>query len=273
MGSSSQANWECGAFAGLLQAVLFNPWDRALYLSSFHKRPFLMTQNFVRPYEGFHQAIVQRVVSVGLYFPLVDVATSILQRTNISKHFDSHTSSFVAGTIAGSVNAVILNPLSIMKYQSWGTNHQGRIISAAKHIFQEAGLKGFMHGAKATICRDMIWGGVYNLLRSEVFPNIHFQLQNKDQQLHWAFFSNTIAALIATIIASPLNYVRNVHYGTHVSKKKSIRDALNVLWTESKSAPSRLNYFRKRFVIGWGTLRVGFGMGFASQVYDFCSKK
>ena len=98
-----------------LQAGLFNPWDRALYLSVKHSRPFLSGENFQRPYQGFwqvrppthtthdvyqliffpstppimsgtysnrprlpphlplQQAILQRTLFTGLYFPLDDV--------------------------------------------------------------------------------------------------------------------------------------------------------------------------------------------------------
>ena len=60
----------CGLTAGGIQAALFNPWDRALYLSVIHKRKFLCAANFASPYQGFGQSMVLRMVSSGLYFPL-----------------------------------------------------------------------------------------------------------------------------------------------------------------------------------------------------------
>ena len=67
-----------GLVSGTASAVLFNPWDRALYLSVVHKRRFLSLSNWKQPFQGFHQAAVQRVLSGGLYFQrLVDGGINI----------------------------------------------------------------------------------------------------------------------------------------------------------------------------------------------------
>ena len=42
----------CGFTSGLLQAAVFNPWDRALYLSVLHHRRFLHHDNFQEPMRG-----------------------------------------------------------------------------------------------------------------------------------------------------------------------------------------------------------------------------
>ncbi|EWM23565.1 hypothetical protein Naga_101424g1 [Nannochloropsis gaditana] len=47
--------FNCGLIGGVTQAGLFNPWDRALYLSVKYSRPFLSVANFQRPYQGFWQ--------------------------------------------------------------------------------------------------------------------------------------------------------------------------------------------------------------------------
>jgi hypothetical protein len=60
----------CGLASGAILAGVFNPYDRALYLSVQHKRAFLCPANFANPYQGFAQSIVLRMVSSGLYFPL-----------------------------------------------------------------------------------------------------------------------------------------------------------------------------------------------------------
>jgi hypothetical protein len=45
------SNVLAGTGVGVLQSVLFNPWDRALYLSVKEKRPFLLRANFAHPYQ------------------------------------------------------------------------------------------------------------------------------------------------------------------------------------------------------------------------------
>lgn len=42
----------CGLLAGAAQAGVFNPWDRALYLSIKNKNRFLSFENFEKPYQG-----------------------------------------------------------------------------------------------------------------------------------------------------------------------------------------------------------------------------
>jgi hypothetical protein len=59
-----------GTFSGVVQAGLFNPYDRALYLSVRDHLPFLHRSNFMDPFRGFAQAVVQRTIAGGLYFVL-----------------------------------------------------------------------------------------------------------------------------------------------------------------------------------------------------------
>ena len=56
----------CGLAAGVTQAGLLNPYDRALYLSVKNKVPFLSSANFRSPYQGFFQSIGGRALSSGL---------------------------------------------------------------------------------------------------------------------------------------------------------------------------------------------------------------
>ena len=121
---------------GIGRAGLFNPWDRALYLSVKERRPFLHHENWRQPYQGFLQAIVVRTLSAGLYFPLEDMFLPIVSKTfgassssNIDdsddlqiegKYTHNFLSVFIAGNIAGALNGVILNPINAIKYHTWG---------------------------------------------------------------------------------------------------------------------------------------------------------
>ena len=98
----------CGLLAGIAQAGVFNPYDRALYLSIREERPFLHTANWKQPYLGFFQSLNTRALAGGLYFP----AEHFALRT-----FPEHR--FVAGMVAGTINAVLLNPLTAVKYKTW----------------------------------------------------------------------------------------------------------------------------------------------------------
>ena len=113
----------CGIISGLIQAGVFNPWDRALYLSVMYHRPFLRSANFLNPMAGVMQTIVQRAISSGLYFPLEDIFAE-----SIGKHIQDkdnpslqRTTRFVAGLLAGSANGILLNPFSSVKVRNMHT--------------------------------------------------------------------------------------------------------------------------------------------------------
>jgi hypothetical protein len=108
----------CGMASGLIQAFLFNPWDRALYLSVKMDRPFLKFDNFRDPMNGVMQTVVQRAISGGLYFPLEDIFTiAVNSAPFISTSIESGNvgTKFLAGMLAGSANGIIMNPFSRVK--------------------------------------------------------------------------------------------------------------------------------------------------------------
>jgi hypothetical protein len=102
----------CGFGSGLIQAFMFNPWDRALYLSIMHERPFLSRENFRNPMSGVLQTVMQRAISAGLYFPLEEISYEILAHNYKTTN---PAITFVAGTFAGVLNGVIMNPFSRIK--------------------------------------------------------------------------------------------------------------------------------------------------------------
>jgi hypothetical protein len=108
-------NFSCGLVSGLVQAVVFNPWDRALYLSVKESRPFRSIQNFQQPFSGLLQTIFQRAISAGLYFPLEQYFIEFFSQ-KISDHSNnSHWIALAAGNCAGAVNGLALNPLAAIK--------------------------------------------------------------------------------------------------------------------------------------------------------------
>ncbi|OEH74790.1 mitochondrial carrier protein [Cyclospora cayetanensis] len=62
--------FRCTLVTGFVTAAVFNPWDKALYLSVKEGRPFLAPINWHLPFRGFLRAFVARTLSTGLYFPL-----------------------------------------------------------------------------------------------------------------------------------------------------------------------------------------------------------
>ena len=150
-------------------------------------------------------------------------------------------------------------------------------------MFQQGGLKPFMIGSSATISRDIIFGGVFALLRHELRIEVDkndpvpqdSKFGHKKRNKKYDFMINILAGCLATILSSPLNYVRNIHYATPPDAKvKSFRVILIELWKDSCAEPTRylrVSFMLKRLRIGWGTARVGCGMAVGSYLYTLCS--
>lgn len=122
--------FNCGIFSGLIQAAVFNPWDRALYLSVSNHRPFLRMENFKHPMAGVMQTITQRAVSSGLYFPLEDIFAEALMKHSRKRDqaHSARTINFVAGLLAGATNGFFLNPFSSVKVSLFSVILQLQVI-------------------------------------------------------------------------------------------------------------------------------------------------
>lgn len=265
---SKKTCFAAGIFSGSVQAAVFSPWDRALYLSILHRRSFLSAENFKAPFEGFHQSVIHRVITGSLYFPLEEIARRTLKENNAS----SPTSTVFAGVFASLPNAILTNPLSAVKHQSWGTVHRGSMLKSARHVIKKSGFKSLFTGMQATLCRDVTWGGTYALLRHSL-PRLLSSDRAIDRQPSTLQFScNMCAALLATVLSSPFNFARNIQYGTLTDRKGPTRmhSLIRGVWREAAASNgSSLAYILRRMNVGWGTLRVAVSMGVGSQLYDY----
>jgi len=252
----------CGFAAGLVTTAILHPWDRALYLSVIHNSPFWSRANWASPYSGLAQTLVGRSISSGLYFPLEDFCTGRL---------GSHV---LGGQAAGILNGVLLNPLSLIKYQCWGAQEERRsFMSTARQLYTEAGPQVFCRGLLVTVLRDGIFGFCFALRRS--FPSTGEHRSD--------FAAGVLCAGAGTALSSPFNYLRNIIYAAKPearlesprSKYNFVVEALTELLQGARGEGSflaRLLYLQQRFRLGWGTLRVGVGMAMADHVYVACSR-
>ena len=255
----------CGLLAGVAQAGVFNPYDRALYLAVKENRSFLSLQNWKAPYSGFFQSIGGRALSSGLYFPLEHYFLHFIRPradddTTSSSYSQQH---FIAGTAAGAANAIVLNPLSAIKYKTWGREvSQGMWAEASRMLNKAGGLRPFWNGLLPTLYRDVVFGGCYTYLR--------FRFQSLGHLEQWQ--ANCLAAALATIASGTFNYLRNIQYGTK-SRERALSTwmILNDLrWetAQQETAQRKAHFLMTRLRIGWGTARVALGMSLGHTVYD-----
>lgn len=255
-----------GLAAGVAQAGLFNPFDRALYLSVKNHRKFLTPENFQSPYQGFFQSVGHRALSGGLYYPLEQFFITLLPADAVMDTSSSGAFyNFLAGTAAGSVNAIVCNPVSAVKYKTWGRDVNRGMVQESLEMLRKGGIRPFCNGLVPTVIRDLMFGGTYTLLRFE----LQYRLQlGTDYQ--WV--SNFVAAALATVVSGPLNLARNVQYATksrHVAD--TVRDVLSQFLLEISQRQTLLEksiHVQNRLRIGWGTARVALGMTFGHYVYD-----
>lgn len=244
--------------AGIFQAGLFNPYDRALYLSVKNHVPFLTPSNFANPYLGFSQSVLGRAISGGLYFPLEHYFSSLVPPDS------GPWANFLAGTAAGMTNAFILNPITAVKYKTWSRVENTTMLREAIAMWQQGGIRPFGNGLYPTLCRDVVFGGSYTFLRLEL------QYYGLPSEYQWA--GNMLAAALATVMSGPLNLARNVQYSTESTHTRpTIRQVLWQLHFELTLQPtivSKWHHLQSRLRLGWGTARVAVGMAFGQFVYE-----
>mmetsp|Transcript_7624 Transcript_7624/g.8751 ORF Transcript_7624/g.8751 Transcript_7624/m.8751 type:complete len:285 (+) Transcript_7624:308-1162(+) len=255
------ANMSCGLVSGLAVTGLLNPVDKALYLSITKERSFLLRENFVRPYQGLTQTLIQRSLSTGLYFPLETCFLKVLPTD----------SPFIAGQAVGMVTGLVLTPLAFVKYQIWGHPDRNRsFLRHCRHILNRGGTVLFFRGTPVTCVRDAIFGATYATFRRGA-------KDDADSKDTGSFFRNMMAAAAGTALSSPINYVRNMQFSAslHV-KTPRIVDICSLLVDDvrnySDKIVPRVLYLQRRLAIGWGTFRVAFGMAIGSKLYEECQK-
>jgi hypothetical protein len=241
--------------------------DRALYLSVIHHRPFLCHANFVRPFHGALNAIAYRVTSGSLYLLLQDVGTlAILAALPVSNDVQQHA---LVGMFAGTCNGVLLNHLQAIKYQMWTTNHRTTGLTV-RSMYHQGGLRSFTNGIGVNVCRDVCFGLTYEttryLLGTHFRGDTHKHTPGKD------VLTNALAAGLGTIISSPLNYARNLKYGTAPGREvPTVLHLLEELRTHvlhHKTYKARFTILQRRLVLGWGTARVALGMALGQYIFD-----
>lgn len=268
-----------GLFTGAFCSGLFNPFDRALYLSVKCSRPFLSWKNFTSPYQGFSQAVLQRAFLGSVYYIVQGEMKSHLY-PYLRNHFGASESSaqFCIGVSAGSMSGILTNSISAIKYHTWG--QEGRTFFSSVHEMWTLGsIKPFYKGTQATVARDITFGCTYEMLRNLMRNQLsksHDKKNHKEPYLD--FVCNSTAAGFATITSGAFNYARTIQYATPPNERPpTIWTALKNVWLESKNQPQqflgKIRFFQQKFRVGWGTARVAIGMAVGQEVFDATRSK
>ena len=172
----------------------------------------------------------------------------------------------MVGLCAGSINGILLSPLAVIKYHGWGTDANASFFSAARDILAKGGLRVLFKGVAVSILRDSTFGVVYEVTRNRLRQ---YSATLRTPDVPQIFAANVLAGMCACVVASPLNYVRNIIYATPPeSSPPGIVHSLRMLAAEARASEAPWRRVESRLFLGWGTLRVALGMGIGQLIYE-----
>lgn len=179
-----------GIITGFISSLIFNPIDKIIYISTIKNLKLTDKRLWCDLYNGFSINIISNLITSGIYFFYLDYLTITLNNN------------FQISIITALSCSIILNPLNLIKFNSWYHNYSYK--KSCEIIKKSYGYKGFMIGIIPFIIRDTF------------FNYIYISLKNDDN------INNLIVISGALIIVSPLNLIRNMKYISNNSFKSII---------------------------------------------------
>jgi hypothetical protein len=234
-----------GLSTGVISTYIFNPIDKALYEMVRDKKQLFDKSIWRQPYKGVQQALGGRVISYGVCFSLYDICKNEFK-------LNTCTSSIITGCSS----SIITSPMTVTKMYNWNQEQSKSLYTLSHNLYKTYGLTAFVRGLHCTMLRDSIFAVTFYGLSSKF---------NKQRCLT----NDVLYGSIATLVSSPINYVRNMSY-FNFNKKIKVSDVLKDLKNDIKYK----NYnelFIKKLNCGWGTLRVGLGMATSKKIYEIIS--
>lgn len=174
-----------GITTGIISSILFNPIDKAIYISTTKNISIFNRQAWHNSYKGTLNTILTRLITSGLYFSIIDNLSS--------KH-----SIFETAVITSIVCNTFTNPIQLLKYHSWYNNISFH--DSFKFIYKTYGIRGFGIGYASILLRDICFNYSY----------LYFK--KKDDHLH-----NLSVISMSLIAVSPINLIKNKKYGNNES--------------------------------------------------------
>jgi len=249
----------CGVVAGGIQAIIFHPYDRALFLAQVNNRSFLNWRNFPLDIKGLDASLIQRSLTYGSFFPLETIFSNYL-RTYMADN--SMLIPFFSGQFAGATNGMLTNTLSLLKFQRWlEVSRRRSFMTILNELYATHGIRTLTYGLRITIMRDTIFGGTFTTLRMVPQEN--------------SMLTDFAAAFVATTLASPLNFIRTYKFA-HMQEKHGAQKAKAQLQSELAELDgfgARARHLFKRLMLGYGTVRVAVGMSIGGALYRYLNDR
>ena len=296
--NNKQRKLIAGAMSGLVQSLLFNPWDRALYLSVKNDHRFLAPANWRTPFAGCTQSLTHRAFSSGMYWPLVDtflpVATRLTSPGGSQPEGEGEgrprLAALLAGNAAGAVNGLALNWLSAAKYRMWGQHEPLTFAPTVRAMWREGGCRPFLVGIVPTVLRDAVFGGAFMVVRTALAAHVReyehkhghgrrprsgggaeakTRVEAAESSRTTSVAISLVSGSVATLASAPFNFARNMQYATPPSQCAEPTVALvATLFRQACAERSPARFLQRRLRVGWGTMRVAVGMAAGFELYS-----
>ena len=174
-----------GLTTGIMTAIIFNPIDKAIYVSTTKNLSIFNKEVWSKCFKGTINTILTRLITSGLYFTFLDKLSA-----NYSPIQTALITSFACN--------LLTNPIQLVKYHSWFNNIS--LNDSSKFIYRSYGIRGFGIGFASIFLRDVCFNYSY------------LSLKKKDDHLH-----NLSIITLSLIGVSPLNLIKNKKYGKNES--------------------------------------------------------
>ena len=183
-----------GISTGLVQTIVFNPYDRAMYLKNSNNIKFFHKNNWTAPYQGVTNSAISRCISYGYYYTMIDMFNNFTK----NKINNANAQLITSGILTGATTSILINPLNVVKYNSWKKDNV-KLSATMIHLYKTHGITCFSRGLLSTIKRDCLFSTIYIYSH----PKIDKYYQNQPIK---AFFGNLFMVTCATAITSPFNF-------------------------------------------------------------------
>jgi len=181
-----------GLSTGIMSAIIFNPIDKAIYLSTTKNNKLFNKENWRDLYKGTSYTIITRLITSGLYFSYID-------------HYSTISNNKIETALMTSILCSITNPLQLIKFNSWYNNCSTK--NGAKIIIKKYGYRGLAIGIAPLLLRDFL------------FNYIYLSFKKKDNHI------NNVAVICgALIVVSPINLIKNKKYASNESIMSIIKN-------------------------------------------------
>lgn len=181
-----------GLSTGIISAIIFNPLDKAIYISTTKNISIFNRNAWHNMYSGVSYTVISKLITSGLYFAYIDY---------YSTQYNSNCKIALITTLCCSIT----NPIQLVKFNSWYNGIS--IKTSTKNIIKNYGYKGFSIGMSSLLLRDFI------------FNYIYLTFKQKDNHIN-----NILTISGALIAVSPINVIKNKKYASNESIKSIIKN-------------------------------------------------